>query len=304
VTRAIENAQRKVENRNFDIRKQLLEYDDVANDQRKVIYEQRNELLDAEDISAYITDVRTEVVETLVEAHVPKDSVEEQWTIPGLTEALEQELGLKLDLAGWLAQDTSMDEEGLRQRVIDAAQQAYAEKEQTAGETVMRHFEKAVMLQILDNHWKEHLSEMDYLRQGIHLRGFAGKNAKQEYKREAFEMFSRMLDAIKREVIGILAKVQVRDEAEVEALEEQRRHQQELPMEFMHADAQSALSGPEEAMPEFGADPDAQQPQTPMPQQRAPRTAPFVRDFPKVGRNDPCPCGSGKKYKQCHGALT
>ncbi len=301
VTRAIENAQRKVENRNFDVRKQLLEFDDVANDQRKVIYEQRNELLDAEEISAYISDVRTDVVESLMDTYVPKDSVEEQWNIPGLTEALEQELGLTLDLSGWLAQDTSLDEAGLRQRVVDAAHQAYAEKEQTAGATVMRHFEKAVMLQILDNHWKEHLAEMDYLRQGIHLRGFAGKNAKQEYKREAFEMFSRMLDAIKREVIGILAKVQVRDEAEVEALEEQRRQQQELPMEFTHADAQSALSAPEEAMPEFASDQDTG---APMPPPRAPRAAPFVRDFPKVGRNDPCPCGSGKKYKQCHGALS
>jgi len=281
VTKAIENAQRKVEGHNFDIRKQLLEYDDVANDQRKVVYEQRNELMDAEDVSDTIQSIRADVLNGVIDTYIPAQSLEEQWDVPGLQEAMEGEFGLKLDIKGWLAADDSLYEETLRARILEAAEQAYAEKEALAGSEVMRHFEKAVTLQVLDSQWKDHLAAMDYLRQGIHLRGYAQKNPKQEFKREAFEMFSQMLERIKHDVIGILSKVQVQAEADVEAVEEQRRAAGG--MQFEHAAAGpmgAAAAAEDEAAP-----------------------APFVRKGRKVGRNEPCPCGSGKKYKQCHGKL-
>src|SRR5690606_33386067 len=210
VSRVIENAQRKVEAHNFDIRKHLLDFDDVANDQRRVIYQQRNELLEAEDVSETIAAMREDVIETIVSEYIPPGSVDEQWDVAGLEAALDKELGLSLPLRRWLDEDNELHEESLRQRILEAAVRQYQEKEALAGAPVMRQFEKAVMLQVLDTHWKDHLAAMDYLRQGIHLRGYAQRNPKQEFKREAFEMFSEMLENFKREVISVLSRVQVR----------------------------------------------------------------------------------------------
>jgi preprotein translocase subunit SecA len=269
VTRSIENAQRKVEGRNFDIRKQLLEFDDVANDQRKVIYEQRNELLDESDISATINAIRADVVNGIISQHIPPQSLAEMWDIEGLEEQLKGELSIDLPIAKWLEEDDKLFEESLRERILTEIENVYKEKENLAGPEVIRQFEKAVMLQSLDSHWKEHLAAMDHLRQGIHLRGYAQKNPKQEYKRESFELFTEMLENLKYDVIGILCKVQIQAESDVEAVEEQHREADKAPKEFKHESSQN------ETKPEF----------------------------PRVGRNDPCPCGSGKKYKQCHGKL-
>ena len=298
VTRAIENAQRKVEGRNFDVRKQLLEYDNVANDQRKVVYSQRTELMAAEDISETIEGVREDVIHSIVSEYIPPESLEEQWNVAGLEEALERELTLKLDLRGWLEQDPSLHEETLRQRIVEAARAAYREKEAQVGPETMRHFEKAVMLQVLDTLWKEHLAGMDYLRQGIHLRGYAQKDPKQEYKREAFQMFSSLLDRVKQEVVGILSRVQVRAEEDVEAVEARRRSQ--APIEYSHPNASpypvatgamAEADGGDAPVPEAG------------PEEAQGAREPFVREGRKIGRNEPCPCGSGKKYKNCHGRL-
>lgn len=291
VTRAIENAQKKVEAHNFDIRKNLLEYDDVANDQRKVIYEQRDELLSADNIAETITNLRYDVLETLVNGFVPLGSVREQWDLPSLQTELNMEFGLVIDLREWEASADPANRDTLLNLLTDQLEHAYAEKEQQTGSEVLRHFEKAIMLQILDSQWKEHLAAMDYLRQGIHLRGYAQKNPKQEYKREAFQMFERLLENIKAQVIATLSKVEIRAEEDVQAVEEQRR--QSL------ADAQA---------PDEAAAPAAEPAPNARPRvQVKPRQAPpqqqgtLVRRGAKVGRNEPCPCGSGKKYKQCHG---
>lgn len=289
VTKAIENAQRKVEGHNFDIRKQLLEYDDVANDQRKVIYDQRNELMSVSDISDTVAAVRADMLSGLIDQYIPPQSLDEEWDIPGLMEAMEREFSLKLDIAGWLAQDDSLHEETLRGRLLDEVEKAYAAKEALAGAEVMRHFEKAVMLQVLDAMWKDHLAAMDHLRQGIHLRGYAQKNPKQEYKREAFEMFGLMLDRIKKEVSGILSRVQVRAEEDVQAIEAQRRAKSA--MEFRHAQAPALAAAA--AAADGGA----------VAEQAGAVVQTVVRGGRKVGRNDPCPCGSGKKYKRCHGEV-
>ena len=281
VSRAIENAQRKVEGHNFDIRKQLLEYDDVANDQRKVIYEQRNDLMAQDDISEIIKAVREDVLGTLIDGYIPPQSMEEQWDVPGLTDVLAHEFDLKMDLQGWLDSDESLHEESFRERILEETEKSYAEKEAQTNPEVLRHFEKAVMLQVLDGLWKEHLAAMDHLRQGIHLRGYAQKNPKQEYKREAFELFSELLDRIKHEVIAIISKVQVRAEEDVQAVEEQRRST--VNVEYQHAEMSAMSEG----------EPEVDEAHTP-----------FVREGRKVGRNEPCPCGSGKKYKQCHGKLS
>ncbi len=286
VNKAIENAQRKVEGHNFDIRKQLLEYDDVANDQRQVIYEQRNELMDVDDISETVHAIREDVVHQVMNHFVPPQSMEEQWDIPGLEAAVKQEFDFEFDITGWLGEDDNLHEETLRERVIEEMGKVYAEKELLAGSDTVRHFEKAVMLQVLDHQWKEHLQAMDHLRQGIHLRGYAQKNPKQEYKRESFEMFSSMLDRMKHDALGIMTKVQVRTEEDVAAVEAQRRQTEE--MEFQHAPT-GTLSASEE-VDEMGA------------AEEEPK--PFVREGRKVGRNEPCPCGSGKKYKQCCGKLS
>ena len=288
VTKAIENAQRKVEGRNFDMRKQLLEYDDVANDQRKVIYERRNELMATEDLSDTIKIMRVDAVDSVFRVHVPPQSLEEQWDVVGLEDALEREFGQRLPVKQWLEADNTLHEEPLRKRIQETLEKSYAEKEALTGAAVMRHFEKAIMMQVLDSHWKDHLAAMDYLRQGIHLRGYAQKNPKQEYKREAFELFSEMLERIKTEVIGYISKVQIRAEADVEKVEEQRR--QQAPMQFQHAQA-----------PALAADETSDEPMAA--RENEPAAEPFVRTARKVGRNEPCPCGSGKKYKQCHGRL-
>ena len=279
VTRAIENAQRKVEGRNFDIRKQLLEYDDVANDQRKVIYEQRNELLDEGDISETIAAIREDVITSVVDEYVPPQSLEEMWDVKGLEERLKADFAVDLPLQTWLENDDKLYEEKLRERILDEVVSAYKAKEAVVGEQVLRQFEKAVMLQNLDSHWKEHLAAMDHLRQGIHLRGYAQKNPKQEYKRESFDLFSQMLEALKVEVITILSRVKVQAQEDVEKVEAQRKQADDVPKSFEHEDASA----------------------TPETADGKPRTQ--VRDGAKVGRNDPCPCGSGKKYKQCHGKL-
>jgi preprotein translocase subunit SecA len=284
VSRAIENAQRKVEGHNFDIRKQLLEFDDVANDQRKVVYEQRNELMAADDVSETITSMRSNVINDTISAYIPPNSIDEQWDVPGLEQALKEEYALELAISDWLEQDDSLHEESLRERIVAEAEAAYKVKEDTVGEELMRHFEKAIMLQTLDNQWKEHLAQMDYLRGGINLRGYAQKDPKQEYKRESFSLFTAMLDNIKHEVIRLISMVQVRAQEDVDAVNEQRR--QTADVEYQHDDAQQMGSEEESEQ----AQPEAAQP--------------YTRDGTKVGRNDPCPCGSGKKFKQCHGAIS
>ncbi|MDX1824306.1 MAG: preprotein translocase subunit SecA, partial [Thiohalomonadales bacterium] len=283
VSRAIENAQRKVEGHNFDMRKQLLEYDDVANDQRKVIYSQRNEILAADNVFETIEAIRADVVNGVISTYVPPQSIEEQWDISGLQEALEGEFGLKLEIQAWLEQETNLDEDALRERIIEGLSQAYQTKQNAVGEDVLRQVEKEVMLHVLDSQWRDHLALMDQLRQGIHLRGYAQKNPKQEYKRESFELFSEMLDRIKHDVVSILSRVQVRSEAELQALEAQRR-QHDRDMQYQHAEV-NAMQGEAEA--EAQAEP----------------ATPYVREGRKVGRNEPCPCGSGKKYKHCHGRI-
>ncbi|MFQ2322942.1 preprotein translocase subunit SecA [Aeromonas dhakensis] len=283
VTKAIENAQRKVEGRNFDIRKSLLEFDDVANDQRKVVYEQRNELLDTSDISETIHVIRDDVYGAIIDEYIPPQSLEEMWDVPGLEARLKSDFALDLPLQQWLAEDDKLYEEKLRERILDEATKLYTHKEELVGKEVLRNFEKAVMLQTLDGLWKEHLAAMDHLRQGIHLRGYAQKNPKQEYKRESFDLFTQMLETLKRDVVSILSRVQVQ-ERDVEAMEEQQRQQAEAaPRTYTHATADNQLADEEQA-------------------EAGPVT--FVRDEQKVGRNDPCPCGSGKKYKHCHGQLT
>jgi len=300
VTRAVENAQRKVEAHNFDIRKSLLEYDDVANDQRKVIYEQRNELLQAVDIHETVQAVMVDVLSGIIDEYIPPQSVEEQWNIAGLTQALEREFLLKLDIQGWLDREPELHEEPLRARIQKALLDAYEAKGQQVGPEVIRYFEKEIMLRNLDTLWREHLANMDYLRQGIHLRGYAQVDPRREYKRDAFEMFSRMLDRLKYDVTGVLTKVQVRTQEDVAAMEEQRRRVRA--MQFQHAEAPSATAAPADAPSATGA-PQAQGRPAASVAGGAAAVAPFVREAPKVGRNEPCPCGSGLKYKQCHGKL-
>jgi preprotein translocase subunit SecA len=286
VNRAIENAQRKVEARNFDIRKQLLEFDDVANDQRKVVYEQRNELLETDDITETITAIRQDVVDSVISQYIPPQSLDEMWDVPGLENRLRTDFGIDMPIAKWLADDNKLFEEKLRERIQDVVEKTYQLKEEMVGAQVLRQFEKAVMLQNLDSHWKEHLAAMDHLRQGINLRGYAQKNPKQEYKREAFELFSRMLDNLKLDVVGVLSRVQIRASEDVDAVEAQRREADAQPMQFEHESA----PGLADDIANTGTEPKA-----------AP--AAVFREEEKVGRNDPCPCGSGKKYKQCHGKL-
>lgn len=279
VTKAIANAQRKVENRNFDIRKQLLEYDDVASDQRRAIYSQRNELLDVADISETITHIRQDVFKLAIDNYIPPQSLEEMWDVPGLQERLKNDFDLHLPIAEWLDKEPELHEETLRERILQESIAHYQAKENLVGSDTLRHFEKGVMLQTLDTLWKEHLAAMDYLRQGIHLRGYAQKDPKHEYKRESFAMFASMLESLKYEVVSTLNKVQVRMPEEVEALEQQRR---EEAARLARMQQLSHISEDMSAASEMAA-----------------RTG--VR---KIGRNDSCPCGSGKKYKQCHGRLS
>ncbi|MGZ5065511.1 MAG: preprotein translocase subunit SecA [Usitatibacter sp.] len=299
VTRSIENAQRKVEARNFDIRKQLLEFDDVANDQRKVIYQQRNELLESKEISETIASIRRDVLVSTVAEFVPPGSVEEQWDLPGLEKKLETEFFISAPVAKWAESDESLDEEKIAARLVEEAARGYEAKFAPIDQDTLHNYERAVMLQSIDTHWREHLAALDYLRQGIHLRGYAQKQPKQEYKREAFELFGAMLDSIKREVSRHLLAVQVRSEEEVREAErraEEAAHALKN-VQYQHADFGQAVA--EEAV---AADPASGGPI----EVGAGLTAdvqPFVRSSSKVGRNDPCPCGSGKKFKQCHGRL-
>ncbi|MBU2863584.1 preprotein translocase subunit SecA [Reinekea forsetii] len=284
VSNAIEKAQRKVENRNFDIRKQLLEYDDVANDQRTVVYSQRDELMEAEDIGDIIKKIRGDVVNQLVEAYIPPQSIPEQWDVEGLEKEIERELGSKLTIQAWLDADDHLAEEGLRTKILETLEAEIVAKEAVVGADAFRRFEKQVMLQVLDQHWKEHLYNMDHLRQGIHLRGYAQKNPKQEYKRESFELFQAMLSEVKYQTIKYLSMVQVRSPEEAEADARRRQEAAKARMKYEHAQTSALAEGEEKASPESG------------------KPAP-IRASQKVGRNEPCPCGSGKKYKQCHGKL-
>ena len=295
VSKQIEKAQRKVEAHNFDIRKNLLDFDDVNNDQRKVIYKQRDELLEVASVQEAVESIRDDVITDTVRRFVPEHSVDEQWDLPGLERILADEFGMQLDLQGHAHGGNEVDATGLLRFTLDAAARHAAAKEAEVGAENMRAFEKHLMLSMLDQNWKEHLARMDYLRQGIHLRGYAQKQPKQEFKREAFELFSEMLDKFKREVTTILARVRVRNQDEVERVEAEAQRlaqAQALQMQFQHADV-GGFSADEEAAQVLA---DQEQIPVPMPE-------PVLREGPKVGRNDPCPCGSGKKYKQCHGQL-
>ena len=289
VTSSIEKAQRKVEGRNFDMRKQLLEYDNIASDQRHVIYQQRNDVLESEQITDVIATIREDVVNELISQFVPPQSFIEQWDLPGLEQALDADFGLKLPLKEWLLKDMNLAEDVLRRRIVEAAQTYYEERCQGI-EQMMQQVEKLIMLQVLDNLWKEHLGNMDHLRQGINLRAYAQKNPKQEYKRESFELFRLLLDNIKAEVVQVLFRIQIASKEEIAEAEERNRLQQEN-LKLQHASA-SALSD----RPVDGSESEAQQ-------SGEASATPFVREGMKVGRNEPCPCGSGKKYKQCHGSL-
>lgn len=283
ITRAIENAQRKVEGRNFDIRKQLLEFDDVANEQRKVIYEQRNELLATEDISPIIKNLWADVINATIDQFIPPQSLEEQWDIAGLENQLKQDFALSLPLKSWL-NDPSYTEEDLRQKIVTAAETAYAEKEKLVGAATLRQIEKTLMLQTLDHLWKDHLAAMDHLRQGIHLRGYAQKNPKQEYKRESFALFASLLDQLKYQVISLLSCLQIQTADDAERLEEQRRQQMPQLLDFQHSNSINIGTETE----------DSEKTKQPISTQR---------NLNKIGRNEICPCGSGKKYKYCHGLL-
>jgi len=280
VTRSLESAQRKVEQRNFDIRKQLLEYDDVSNDQRKVIYQQRNELLESTDISETVAAMREGVLHDLFRIYVPVDSVEEQWDIPALELALESEYQLKVPVSEWVKADSGLTDDDILQRLLEAGAQAYADKVALVDANAWHGFERNVMLQSLDTHWREHLSALDHLRQGIHLRGYAQKNPKQEYKREAFELFENLLQIVRTEVTRLLMTVQIRSEAQLEEVEAPAELEN---VQYHHADYDEALAT---------ANPDREAAQ------------PHAAAAPRAGRNDPCPCGSGKKYKHCHGKLS
>ena len=317
LSRQIERAQRKVEAYNFDLRKNLLEYDDVANDQRKVIYQQRTEIMAAEDISDSVTGIRAEVVNDLIDQFVPRESPEEEWKLDELKEAIERDFVTPVDPKAWLAADHEIAEAGLRERVVKAVEEAYEAKVAAVGAPVMRHLEKAVMLQELDRHWREHLAAMDYLRQGIHLRAYAQKNPKQEYKREAFELFGALLDRIKHDTVSLLSRLQVRTEAEIEEQERERERQMARQLQMQHVSPQSVIASDgaaEGAAPAgggagggfaassgfaggFGAG------QGPTAGPVSPGGETVVREGRKVGRNEPCPCGSGKKYKHCHGQI-
>jgi len=290
VTNAVERAQKKVESRNFDVRKQLLEYDDVANDQRRVIYDQRNEILTAEDVSENVLGIRDEVLELAIDDFVPPQSLPEQWDLEGLQEHLKTEFNLDLPVVEWAEKDERFNEEQLRERLHEQHRQVYQEKLEIAGAELLRRFEKQIMLQVLDTRWKEHLQLMDHLRRGIHLRGYAQKNPKQEYKREAFELFQTLLTNIKADITRITSQVQVRRPEEVDELERQRREALERE-KATAANRHDAAASHDAESGETAAAPgnDGQ---------------PVRREGPKVGRNDPCPCGSGKKYKQCCGKLS
>ena len=294
VTKQIQNAQRKVESHNFDIRKNLLDFDDVANDQRKVVYQQRNELLEAESVADAVAAIREDVLAEVTRRHVPAESIDEQWDLAGLQRSLADEYGVVVDLQGILEREEGVDDERILALVQEAGERLFADKEAQIGPEMMRHLERHLMLNVLDQNWKEHLARMDYLRQGIHLRGYAQKQPKQEYKRESFELFTEMLDKVKQEVVSLLSRVRIRSEEEVaamEAAERQRAAAAANKMQFQHPETGG-----------YGTEDEAEQAQA-LAAEGQGVLAPVTREGPKTGRNDPCPCGSGKKFKQCHGKL-
>jgi preprotein translocase subunit SecA len=278
----------------------LLEYDDVANDQRKVIYHQRTEIMAADNVADAVKVFRGEVAESLVDQYVPGGVAEDQWDVNGLRVAIERDFGQSLDVAAWVKVDEGGDGSQLKQKLSGGLDAAYEAKVANAGPEVMRYIEKEIMLRMLDQHWREHLAAMDYMRQGIHLRGYAQKDPKQEYKREAFALFSAMLDRIKFDTVTMLSKIEVRSQAEIEKEEQERQRRLARALQAQHAEAISAIQAPEsfpQSPGESAASSNATQAGA------LPVAEPFVRQVPKVGRNDACPCGSGKKYKHCHGAL-
>jgi preprotein translocase subunit SecA len=313
LTRQIEKAQRKVESHNFDIRKQLLLFDDVANDQRKVVYQQRTEIMARNDLSDAVHGIREEAINNLVDQFMPKSASPTDWDVAGLADAVQKDFNARVDPAAWMASEPELEEPQLRARIVAAAHAAYDEKVARTGADVMRHIEKEMMLRMLDQHWREHLAAMDYLRQGIHLRGYAQKDYRFEYKREAFELFAAMLERVKFETVTVLAKIEIRTQEQIDREEEERRRRLMRALQAQHAEANSALALPVAASP----------PPPPLPAHRAgiegtpPPARPsapaasaaeamstFVRSERKIGRNEPCPCGSGKKYKHCHGVLS
>jgi preprotein translocase subunit SecA len=314
LTRQIERAQRRVEQHNFDARKQLLEYDDVANDQRRVIYQQRTDLMGAENVAEAVKGIREDVVTQLVDQYVPGGVPEEQWDVPGLAQAIERDFGSVLPVDAWVKAEEAGDGSGLRNKIIAGLEEAYDQKQGNVGAQIMRYIEKEVMLRTLDQHWREHLAAMDYMRQGIFLRSYAQKNPKQEYKREAFELFSAMLDRIKFDTVTTVSKIQVRSQEEIEREELERQQRLARALQPQHAEAISPIQAmppmpPVPGEPGGGAGPSGGDPagsgnvMEMDPRSSAAQAAPFVRPMPKVGRNEPCPCGSGRKYKHCHGAL-
>jgi preprotein translocase subunit SecA len=316
LTRQIERAQRRVEQHNFDARKQLLEYDDVANDQRRVIYQQRTDLMGAENVAEAIKGVREDAVAQLVDQFMPQGAAEEQWDVAGLAQAIERDFGPRLPIEEWVKGEQSGDVNMLKTKIVTGLEAAYDQKEAAVGAEFMRYIEKEMMLRTLDTHWREHLAAMDYMRQGIFLRSYAQKNPKQEYKREAFELFTAMLDRIKFDTVTSVSKIQVRSQAEVEREELERQQRLARALQMQHAEAVSPIqpgAGLEQGGgPGAGAPPSggpgaggfaARASEEIHPRSAPPAAAPFVRQVPKVGRNELCPCGSGKKYKHCHGAL-
>ena len=318
LTRQIEKAQRKVESHNFDIRKQLLLFDDVANDQRKVVYQQRTEIMGTEDLSAAVLGIMEESVGGLIDQHMPKQGAVQDWDLQGLQESMLRDFNVSVDPKAWLAQEPELEETALRQRIVKAAHDAYQSRATRYGTEIMRHIEKEVMLKMLDQHWREHLAAMDYLRQGIHLRGYAQKDYRFEYKREAFELFAAMLDRVKFETVSFLSKIEIRTAEEIEREEEERRQRLMRALQAQHAEAQSLLSAdsgtagaePQQAPVEAGGGGFPQMPggiggiARPLPPSATEPQGTFVRSERKVGRNEPCPCGSGKKFKHCHGTLS
>jgi preprotein translocase subunit SecA len=309
LTRQIEKAQRKVESHNFDIRKQLLLFDDVANDQRKVVYQQRTEIMGTEDLSAAIRGIREESIGTLMEQYLPKNTPPSDWDLGGLADAVAKDFNAQVDPKAWLAQEPELEEQALRQRVIDAANSAYDQKVARIGAPIMRHVEKDIMLRTLDQHWRDHLSAMDYLRQGIHLRGYAQKDYRFEYKREAFELFAAMLDRVKFDTVSVLSKIEVRTQEEIDREEELRRERLMRALQAQHAEVQSLLAASDGSAPQAAQEPPraigaGAAPPPPGMMSAPPEPGTFVRSERKIGRNEPCPCGSGKKFKHCHGALS
>jgi preprotein translocase subunit SecA len=303
LTRQIEKAQRKVESHNFDIRKQLLLFDDVANDQRKVIYQQRTEILGTADMSSAISEMFDEATTSLIDQFVVPNSVPEDWNLDGLQEAFGRDLNLAVEPKAWLAQEPELEEAPLRARILDTVRAAYQQKVERYGAEIMRHIERDVVLRTLDQHWREHLAAMEYLKQGIHLRGYAQKDYRFEFKREAFELFSAMLDRVKFDTVSTLTKIEIRTQEQIDREEAERRERLMKALRAQHAELQPLLGGGELEAAAAAPPPAAGMPGMRPVGAAEPAVAPFVRADRKVGRNEPCPCGSGKKYKHCHGAL-